>query len=32
MTKKYCIIYLIKKGNYVDCENLFLKYINDSKY
>lgn len=30
--KKYCATCLVKKGKYVDCDNLPSKYINDSKY
>lgn len=32
MTKKYYTTCLVKKGKYVDCEDLPLKYINDDKY
>lgn len=32
MTKKYDVIYLIKKRKYINCEDLLPKYINDSKY
>ena len=32
MTKKYCSIYSVKKGKYIDYKDLLLKYINDGNY
>lgn len=32
VTKKYCVTYLIKKGKYIDYEDLPLKCTSDYKY